>query len=189
VKRLVPFLVTMLILTGQAAQFDQPVQATVCEILGHPIAYNGKIVRVRATVDIEFEHSAFSAKECKRAEGYEWIWLEYGSGPKWQPTTWCCGDLTPRDKLNLFQDKTFRLFHRYITAQVKKKGPCEYGCPRYEVTATLTGRLDVLEPKRFPNGSMGCFGDGFGHFGSSCARLVLQSVSDVVAIDIGQKYP
>jgi hypothetical protein len=101
------------------------------------------------------------------------IWLEYGRGPKRQPTIWCCGDLASRDPIAVVQDASFKKFDRYLTAKTGRKNS-------YEVTATLTGRLDTAASS---DTSQRCAG-GFGHLGMACSRLVIQSVAEVVAKDV-----
>jgi hypothetical protein len=71
------------------------------------------------------------------------IWLEYGKGPKTQPTTWCCGDLRPGDQLGPIQDFAFRKFDSYLRAVRKGK-------PLYAVTATLSGRFDTVPTMTCP---------------------------------------
>jgi len=151
---------------------------TVCDLVKNPDHFNGKMVTVvRALVEIDFEQFELSAKGCneRMADG---IWLQYGRGPKSQPTTWCCGDLTPADSLILVQDSAFKLFHRYITAH---RSHClAPRCNLYRVTATLTGRLDTVPSALCADGKRRCpEKGGFGHFGQSTIRLVIQSVSDV----------
>jgi hypothetical protein len=147
----------------------------VCEVAERPDQFNSTIISIRGPVLFGFEEFKFSAQECQ-SHKIDQIWLEYGRGPKNQPTIWCCGNLAPRDSLRLTQDKDFREFHRKLTAH---KGREEY---LYDVTATLTGRFEVVpaEERAGDTNAEHCLGYGFGHFGLSCARLVIQSVSNVV---------
>jgi hypothetical protein len=60
------------------------------------------------------------------------------------------------------------------------------GCARYEVTATLTGRLDTVADasiKRDASGKIVSFG-GFGNMNGYPARLVLASVADVTPKEV-----
>jgi hypothetical protein len=161
-------------------EMHNPIKTTVCEIVQSPQTFSGKLVKLNARVIIAFEDFELSASACegKRING---VWLEYGRGPKKQPTTWCCGDLTPRDPLTLLENDAFRRFDHYLTAQRRTKGCYEGQCYLYEVTATLTGRFDSVQTESCPNGKDICCKGGFGHFGFFCGRLVVQSVSDVVA--------
>lgn len=153
--------------TGFASAGEKVTDATVCQIASHPLDYAGKLVRVRGRILIAFEQFELSSSECKLSIP-EMIWLEYGRGPKRQPTIWCCGDLASRDPIAVVQDANFKKFDRYLTAKTK-----------YEVTATLTGRLDTAASA---DGLGRC--GGFGHLGIACSRLVIQSVADVVAKDV-----
>jgi len=163
------------VLGGQTVA-TKPKPRPVCEIAELPDQFNSIIVSIRGIVLLAFEEFRFLAEECQ-GHKIDDIWLEYGRGPKNQPTIWCCGDLTPRDSLQLIQDKDFRAFHRKLTAQ---SGREKY---LYDVTASVTGRFEVVpaEARAGDNNAQHCLGYGFGHFGLSCARLVIQSVSDVVA--------
>jgi hypothetical protein len=160
------------------ADSEKPRRVGVCDIVKEPERFNGRMITVRGRVSIAFENFELSAAQCA-PKGLDGIWLEYGRGPKMQPTTWCCGDLTPDDRLALVQNQDFRSFHRLLTAQRRAKGCYEGQCYVYDVTATITGRLDAVKPEAAPNGSSICA--GFGHFGIHCSRLVIQKVSDVVA--------
>jgi len=153
------------VVTGQANNATGNVG--VCEILSRPQEYNGKTVTLRAVVSIGFENFRLSASGCKPV-GMDGIWLEYGSGPKRQPTTWCCGDMTPRDPLQLVEDADFRRFHQYLTAQRRGNGCYEGQCYLYSVTATITGRLDAVQPGtsgqvcavRVPLATLACLAPG-----------------------------
>lgn len=140
----------------------------VCAIVKDVHRFDGQIITVRSAVKIGFEEFELPAKQCgvKNLDG---IWLEYGRGPKEQPTMWCCGDTSPKDRLAVVQNADFRRFHRYLTSRTKQWEP------KFSVTATITGRVDAVAPT-----NEGCR-QGFGHFGFFCARLVIQSVADVTA--------
>jgi hypothetical protein len=157
------------------------VNASVCDIARHPERYDGRIVSVHGRIDFDFEDFQLSGRGCEPA-GIEGIWLEYGRGPKRQPTTWCCGDMTPRDPLRIVENGDFRRFHQYVTAKGSRNGCTEGQCYLYSVSATLTGRIDAVRPETCPNGKGLCCTGGFGHLGMSCARLVIQRVSGVVKV-------
>jgi hypothetical protein len=158
-----------------------PVKTTVCEVAANPERFSGNLVSLRDRIAIAFEQFELSAGDCS-ARKIDAVWLEYGRGPKRQPTTWCCGDMTPRDPLELVQDKAFRKFHHYLTAETGARGCHQGECYSYHVTATLIGRFNAVATEPFPNGKTWCCpSGGYGHFGASCARLVIQSVADVVA--------
>lgn len=100
---------------------DGPMKATVCELAKEPSRYKGKIVTVRGRVLIGFEDFELSTDSCDGGNIGR-LWLEYGKGPKRQPTTWCCGDMTPREPLRLVENSDFRKFHRLLTAQRRGAG-------------------------------------------------------------------
>ena len=161
-------------------KLDSPIKTTVCELIRTPDHYNGKMVSIRGPILIAFEGFGVDTSHCEgnRID----VWLEYGSGPKRQPTTWCCGEMVPRDPLRVVQNNEFRKFHRYLTAQSRTSGCYEGQCYLYDMTATLTGRFDAVETMTCPDGKSRCpKGGGFGHFGLSPSRIVIESVSDVVA--------
>jgi hypothetical protein len=165
---------------GQATS-NEPIKTTLRDLVTSPETFNGKIVAVRGPIQIAFEHFAFSVSECA-ARKVDDVWLEYGKGPKRQPTIWCCGDMVPRDPLVLLQNREFRRFHRYLTTEKREKG-C-YNCYLYDVNATLTGRFEAVDTQPCPGDvkSHCCgLGSGFGHFGAYCARLVIHTVTGVVA--------
>ncbi len=152
----------------------------LCDVARDPLAYSGKLVAIRGAVHIAFEDFQFSTASCDPRQ-IDSIWLQYGSGTRAQPTTWCCGNLTPRDSPLLNENAEFRKFHHDLTAQKHSKDCRLGGCYVYDVTATLAGRLDAVPTKLCPDGkSYCCPAGGFGHLGFACARLIIQSVSDVV---------
>src|SRR5215475_12508363 len=131
---------------------EKPEQVGVCDLVREPERFNGKMISARGRASIALEHFGLSAASC----GSEWtddIWLEYGRGPKRQPTTWCCGDMIPRDRLVLVQDGDFRNFHRLLTAERRAKGCYAGQCYVYDVTATITGRLDAVAAETGRNGT------------------------------------
>jgi len=81
--------------------------------------------------------------------------------------------------------KDFKQFDSLLATPYKKGGMC-LGCNRYEVSATLVGRVDAVDNatlRRDKAGKIIGFG-GFGHMNAYSARLVLQSVSDVTPKEI-----
>src|ERR1051325_5542559 len=161
---------------------DSPVKTNICELVRSPTAFNGRLVTIRAPVQIAFENFGLSAAGCAD-KNLDYVWLEYGSGPKRQPTTWCCGNMVPKDALTLTQDAEFRRFHRFLTAAKKAKG-C-YNSYLYHVTATINGRFDAVKTQPCPGDAKSrCCSGGFGHFGMACGRIVIRDVSGVVATPV-----
>ena len=74
------------------------------------------------------------------------------------------------DPMRVVMNNDLKKLDHYLTAQ------------SYDVTATLTGRFDAVETVLCPDGKSRCpKNGGFGHFGLASARIVFQSVSDVLA--------
>lgn len=95
---------------------------------------------------------------------------------------------------SLVQDEALRKFQKYLASTYTRVGGgvCEQ-CPKYEVEATLTGRIDIASDS-FPQGQwkdkVGFLHDasgkvvgkaGFGHPPSYKYRLIIKSVSHVTA--------
>jgi hypothetical protein len=90
-----------------------------------------------------------------------------------------------RVPVTLDKSKDFKQFDSLLATLPKSGGMC-LGCGRYEVSATLVGRLDgVANPgiRRDKSGKIVSLA-GFGNLNEYSARLVLQSVSDVSSKEI-----
>jgi hypothetical protein len=147
----------------------------ICGVLQHPQNFNGKMISIRTRISIGFEDFEVDIPSCPNKVA-DAIWLEYGAGPKKQPTTWCFGVLTPSDQLDLIQDSAFQKFDGYLRTGRKGK-------PLYAVSATLSGRFDTVPTTTCPDGVHQCPRDGgFGHLGTFASRLIIHSVSRVSAV-------
>jgi len=171
----------------------QVVDTTVCAVLKSPKSFDGKTVRIKATVQAGFDQFVLQGADC--GQQVDAIWLEYPAGSKGkagpdavlhlQAAHNFAGTFTPetRAAVSLQKDKAFKQFDSLLAqVHVKGSGMC-LGCTRNEVTATLVGRLDGVENamvKRDAAGKIIGLG-GFGNLNAYPARLVLQSVSDVTA--------
>ena len=192
--------VTSLVLGVGAAQPDQPapIQTTLCELMARPRDFNGKMVRVGATVTSRLEWGGVTDSTCSASllldrDGFvltgltgEYAFLRFISDlrhPKslqWRPI-----ELPPPVRLN--QDITYRKFQSYTQQRMRRgDGRVCSECPLFRVTATFVGRFDHLESqfvavrasrKASPVPQLA----GFGHLNASLSRLVLESVSDVAA--------
>ena len=158
-----------------SAAAEKPIATTVCEIARRPQDFDGKMVRVRAQVLAGFEVFALRDGDCGR------IWLRYPEAGAFGATT-SFGVATPqieRPAIELRRDRAFRRFAKLIEAEMYPRDPktgC-MSCLRYEVTATMTGRLDWAGEGR-----------GFGHMNGYPAQLVLQSVTNVSAKDRAPEF-
>lgn len=175
----------------------QVVDTTVCKILDNPQSFNGKMVRVKGTAVAGFDQFVVKGADCGINVNKN-IWLSYPEGIKAkagpavmvqvQPAHNFAGDVPAVQRTPVTLDKNnkeFKQFDSLLATPFKKGGMC-LGCNRYEVTATLVGRLDAVKDatlQRDKAGKIIGFG-GFGHMNAYSARLVLQSVSDVASLEI-----
>jgi hypothetical protein len=175
------------------------VPITICDILAHPSAYDGKIVQVTGTVIAGFDEFVIKDQSC--GQPVDGIWISYPEGTKAKagPVAMLTLRLatnspakTPaitRAPLSLDKNKEFKRFDDALAAQPKTKGQC-LGCPRYAVTATLTGRIDAVDaPAIAREGGKFNLLRGFGNMNRYPARLVLQSVSNVSETEIDYSKP
>jgi len=179
--------------------YAQVVDTTVCGVVKNPAAYDGKIVRIKGTVVAGFDE--FAIKDATNPNcGYpvNAIWLAYPQGAKGkagpaamlvvQPARNFTGKYTPptRTAVALDKNKDFKQFDSLLAQRHEKGADMCLGCTRYEVAATLVGRLDGVADatlQRDASGKIVGFG-GFGNMNAYPARLVLQSVSDVTPKEI-----
>ncbi|MGA2834911.1 MAG: hypothetical protein ABSE55_17760 [Terracidiphilus sp.] len=175
----------------------QTVDTTVCNILDNPQSFNGKIVRIKGTVYAGFDQFVVKGADCGINVNKN-IWLSYPEGTKakagpavmvhLQPARNFAGDVPAVQRTAVELDKNnkdFKQFDSLLATPYKKGGMC-LGCNRYEVTATLVGRVDTVANAAIPydkSGKIIGFG-GFGHMNAYSARLVLQSVSDVASTEV-----
>jgi hypothetical protein len=177
--------------------YAQAVDTTVCDILNNPQSFNGKIVRIKGTAVASFDQFVVKGAECGINVNKN-IWLSYPEGTKAkagpaamvqvQPARNFAGELPVVQRTPVELDKNnkdFKQFDSLLATPYRKGGMC-LGCNKFEVTATLVGRLDAVEKagvQRDKAGKIIGFG-GFGHMNTYIARLVLQSVSDVTSKEI-----
>jgi hypothetical protein len=167
----------------------QAVDTSVCDILKAPQAFNGKTVRIKGTVSSGFDEFIIKAEGCRYHIGG--IWLAYPEGTKaksgpvailqLQEASNFAGTSAPveRAAVTLDKNKDFKQFDSLLAAPYKGSGIC-LGCTKSEVSATLTGRVDAVQPalRRDTSGKIIDIA-GFGNLNAYPVRLVLQSVSEV----------
>lgn len=174
----------------------QTVDTTVCEILKDPVAFNGKIVKLKGTVEAGFNQFVVKGADC--GQKLDAIWLAYPEGAKakagaalvleLQPAKNFTGAVAPAEQRAPValdsKNKDFKQFDSQLASPFKGDGLC-LGCARYTVTATLVGRLDGVKAGiiRDKDGKITAI-NGFGHLNAYSARLVLQSVADVASQEI-----
>jgi hypothetical protein len=176
---------------ASAAAQTAPVDATVCDISNHPSRYDGKIVRVTGTVQTDFESFILRADSCSTP-----LWLAYpaGSRAKAGPAATITLALAANAKgdagkvrpaVTLERGPAFDQFENLLTQRVKLPGMC-LGCVKNDVKATLVGRVDGVDDqgmKRDRSGAITTIA-GFGNMNEYPARLVIQSIANVSAIEI-----
>jgi hypothetical protein len=143
---------------------------------------NGQTVTVHGKVGQAPHDMALVISECS-----DTVVLVYAGDPESRES----GD-------KLLKDRNLKRFEKYTSAAYRKiggKGICMQ-CPKYEVEATLTGRLDVAAdtvPEGLWKDKLGMLHDqsgkfvgeaGFGHPPMQKYRLVIESVSDVAAREL-----
>jgi hypothetical protein len=126
------------------------------------------------------------------------IWLSYPQGSKAKSGPLAMVTVEPahnfagtykapaRTPVTLDKSKEFKQFDTLLAQTNDKIGGICLGCARYEVTATLVGRMDSVADatlQRDASGKIVGFG-GFGNMNAYPARLVLESVSDVTPKEI-----
>jgi hypothetical protein len=196
-KRIIFAIVCLLMSVGAVSA--QAVDAKVCDILAHPKDFNGKTVRVTGTVVAGFDEFMIRDTSCKQSVNA--IWLDYPAGTKakagpvavvtLQLAKNSPGQSTSVSALPVTLDTggDFKKFDSILSAPVKTPGQC-LGCVRSTVTATVTGRLDSVDAVSLEKtGAIFTAVKGFGNLARYPARLVIQSVANVIENDIDYSKP
>lgn len=164
------------------------VDASVCDVTGHPAKFDGKTVRLSGIVQVGVDSFLMRGESC--GDG---LWLSYPAGTKAKsgPATVVIlqmaanGTGTPgtvRPPVALQANADFDNFDKLLSDKVKTPGMC-LGCVKNNVKATLVGRIDgTANPgiTRDASGKITAL-DGFGNMNQYGARMVIESVSNVVA--------
>ena len=180
------------ILAGTCAGADaQAVDAKVCDIVNHPKDFDGKIVRVTGLVQADFDSFVMRGDSCSSV-----LWLSYPAGTKarsgpaalvtMQLSSNATGTLAAtRPAVTLERSKDFDTFDNLLSQRPKTPGMC-LGCPKSDVKATLTGRIDGTENPGVARDKSGVVTglDGFGNLNQYDARLVIETVANVTAQEI-----
>jgi hypothetical protein len=189
------FLLLLIAASFHGAASAQPVDASVCDVLANPVAFDGKIIRLPgASVTAGFDEFLIDGASCK-AQGAIWLAYPEGSGGKAGPAAFvqlqvakngpAIASAPKRAPVTLEKNADFARFDSLLATPYKTSAVC-LGCARYTVTATLVGRLDGSAGAGVARDASGKITgiDGFGNLNLYRARLVLQSVSDVVPNEI-----
>ena len=193
-----PFALLVLLLLSSlfaSAALADVFDASVCEVLANPASFDGRIVRIKGASAIAgFDEFVLEGSGCSPAGA---IWLAYPEGTKGKAgpaavlqlqlakNTSAVAEAPKRNAVTLDANADFHRFDSLLAAQRTSPLTC-LGCPKNRVTATVVGRIDgtkVAGVVRDPAGKLTGLG-GFGNLNLYRARLVLQSVSDVVPHEI-----
>ncbi len=176
----------------------QVVDTTVCNVVKQPESFKGKMVRIKGTVVAGFDEFAIEdATDPNCGYPVNAIWISYPQGTKGkagaaaivevQPARNFTGKYTPpaRTAVTLDKSKDFKQFDSLLAQKHEKGDDMCLGCARYEVTATLVGRLDSVADAGLKYDAAGKIIDfgGFGNMNAYPARLVLESVTDVTPME------
>jgi hypothetical protein len=173
----------------------QATDTTVCAVLKNPKTFDGKMVRIKGTVVTGLDQFVLNDGDCGKEVNS--IWLAYPQGAKaksgplamleLEPAHNFAGTVTPatRTAVTLEKDKAFKQFDSVLAQQHHGPTGLCLGCSKYDVQATITGRLDGVDNSqvRRENGKIVSLG-GFGNANAYTARLVIQSVADVTPKEI-----
>jgi hypothetical protein len=175
-----------------------PIKTTLCEVVKEPERFNGKMIQIRAKIMSRFEWGGIIDESCSanllvddldnafyQRKG-EFVFinsqddLKRPNLLKWRPIE------TPH-RVQMKEDDSYRTLERYVSQKFTwKDGSKCFSCPLYDTIATIIGRFEHLETQMVavradsqtkPTTYMA----GFGHLNASRSRLVMQSVSNVVA--------
>jgi len=164
----VSLLTLLSVFSGRAANAQQPVATTVCAIMHNPAAFAGRIVKVRATVASGFESSTIVDVKDKSCRG---PWFDDALKKGEQPRDGRDAELQRQHAVFLKEDDNMKRFDDALSAEVypRDKRMILIGGGRYNVTATMTGRVDDAGANRL----------GFGHLNAYRVRFLLSSVQDI----------
>jgi hypothetical protein len=156
---------------------ENPVEVPGCDLAQNPKAFNGKLIRVRGTLNVHFEDFTLGIGNCDTEQG---IWLTFGGDvPGLVAST--VNDFFRKPgtdiKVNgvaygIKKDDNFRRLYALIAARHGDKSD-------YSVTATLTGMFFAGKGYKTATGAVNF--TGYGHLGC-CALLVITQASDVESV-------
>lgn len=167
-RTLLLFIMSACVFAQHTTPHQEPAATTVCEIIHNPAAFSGRIVTVRATVASEFESSTIVDANERPCRG---PWFEYALKQGEVPRNSRDAELQRRHPVFLKEDESMKRFNEALRAFAypRDNRVQSRAAPRYNVTATMTGRVDDAGATR----------SGFGHLGGYRIRFVLSSVEDV----------
>jgi hypothetical protein len=152
------------------------IPTSICVITANPSQFDGKFVSLRATVVSGFEIFAIESPDSSCGQ----MWLSYSEGGPVASTSLEVPRVK-RDPVALKKDRNFKRFQRFLNAEMyprtREAGTC-VGCNRYEVSATMLGRIDYAGEKQ----------RGYGHLNGYPLQFELVSVSEITTKDLSANY-
>ena len=149
-----------------------------CDLAKSPKTFDGRLIRVRATLSVHFEDFSLDLPNCDTRQG---IWLAFGGDvPGVVGST--VNDIARKPgshikvhgvAYGIKKDANFRELYALIAARHGDK-------PDYRVSATLTGMFLPGRALRNSRDDVVTFG-GYGHLGC-CALLVITEVAGVESV-------
>jgi len=180
--------------TGKRPKQLDVTETSICEIMRAPFAYNNKLVRIRAAIEISFESSILTDPACGEQI---WFALPDGSSPAAVGATVEQKQTTSkRIPIHLVMDSAYEEINRYLKLNAKGNACLDEpasrsseppDCTTYSIQATFTGRIDSVSRQVYLLHQKRTSADdpdfkGFGHMGFYDAQLTLQSVRNIVAV-------
>jgi hypothetical protein len=186
------FTALALVVTATAHAQSVAVEATPCDVLSRPMDFNGKTVRLTGTVQTGLDDFVLRAPGCAGTplSSPQAIWIDYPrgthgkAGPAMRIALAVSGTaaISPPAAV-LTRNPDFEHFDAALSTPLPSHGLC-FGCAKTAVTATLIGRIDAVPIARVVRtGARYSSAAGFGTLNRYRARLVLESVSNVVEKD------
>lgn len=157
---------------------ETPVEVSGCELSKNPKSFDGKLIRVRGSLNVHFEDFSLGIGNCDSDHG---VWLAFGGDvPGIVASTANDNFRKPGSNIELngvsYGIEKDDSFHRLYALIASRHGDK----PDYKVTATLTGAFFAGEESRDATGNVDSL-SGYGHLGC-CSLLVITKVSEVESI-------
>jgi hypothetical protein len=173
------FLLSLVVGTSAGAtqkSTSTALSASVCAVKADPASFDNKIVSLRATVFSAFEVFEIGAP----AGNCGGMWLTYSEGGPVAWTSLMNGSRPERRPISVIRDDNFKRFQLLLNSQMHLRSGSDMClvCSRYEVSATMVGRVDYAGEDK----------TGYGHMNGYKWQFELISVSAVSARDVIDRY-
>jgi len=170
------FLFAVLTAQGQSRESKADPIVTVCELLYHPLEYDGKLVRVKGSLDANEEGTWLTSAECPGAmvtEDHVW--------PSWIALTEATFPLRLHSVDFNFDAEGAR---RINEKAAKLRKTVSYECMLWTFTGLFETRRDwsKFRDSRYKGSDGKTRYIGFGHLSQAPAELLVKSKDDVTII-------